>query len=462
MAELTTLFPQAILFLFLIPFFQVSFATSSKPTTGLSMRLIRRDSLFQGNLTKSQRIKTLLQLSNLNESASDMDDIHLPTSRVRETFLYVVETNLGTPGLPVKLIMDTGGNLIWTQCRPCQNCFPQTVPIYDSQASPTYHKLPCSHELCQGDYRRFDCVENECVYDIRYGVVTSPNSPRTKGVASFESFQFTIDDVHGTRVVDDMIFGCSNDNTNFEFSGGQVSGILGLSLAPDSLGSQLAKKGVANYRFSYCLAPFHDETVQHGVLRFGDDIRIPAGNIQTTNFVVTTGRYPYFMELLDISVGFHLMGFQELPDMFLIREDGAAGGCLIDSGFIIGTIDQRTPGRNAYKEVMQVFQAYYESQGLRRIIGKVVENLPLCFRKKRGFKNFLTMTYHFNGGDYVLDGKYVHYFNEEDKYFCVALRPSTRTIIGAWHQQNMRLIYNMNIGALQWVTENCANDHQIP
>ncbi|XWS51912.1 hypothetical protein CRYUN_Cryun11dG0022500 [Craigia yunnanensis] len=273
MAEIP-LFPKAILFLFLVAFFQVSCATS-KPT--------------------------------------DIDNIHLPIDRVPETFLYVVETKLGSQLHPVKLVMDTGSGLIWTQCKPCIKCFRQKVPIYDSQTSTSYHKLPCTHELCQGDNRRYKCYNNECVYNIRYGVASRPNSPRTKGVASFESFQFPVDNVH-TRVIDDMIFGCSFDNQNFDFSNGQISGILGLSLAPDALASQLAKKDIIDHRFSYCLVPFHDEFVRPSVPK-------------------TQG----------------------------------SGGCLID---------QNTLGRNAYKEVMAAFQAYYDSRNFQRM-GKVVESLPV-------------------------------------------------------------------------------------
>ncbi|XP_022717681.1 aspartic proteinase nepenthesin-2-like [Durio zibethinus] len=459
------LFPKAIPFLFFIALFQVSFATSKR--TGLSMRLIRTDSLYPGNFTGAERIKRLIQLSEArahyldsdlspNKSA-DLDNVHLPIGRVPETYLYVVEIKIGSQLHPVKLLMDTGSGLIWTQCKPCVKCFRQKVPIYDSRASTSYHKLPCTHELCQGDNRRYRCYHNKCLYNIRYGVDSRSNSPRTRGIASFESFQFPVDNVQ-TRIIEDMIFGCSFDNQNFDFSNGQVSGILGLSLAPDALASQLARKGIILNRFSYCLVPFDDELVRPSVLRFGDDIPQPVGNLQTTEFLVNAGHYHYHMELLDISVGWHRLGFQLQPDIFRVRQDGT-GGCLIDSGFLISTIDQNTTGRNAYKEVMAVFKAYYDSRNFQRM-GKVIESLNLCYRSKPGFQDYLTMTLHFNGADYHIDGKYMHYFSEEG-YFCVALNPSSKTILGSWQQQNMRIIYNMNVGGLQWVTETCANANNL-
>ncbi|XP_007020972.2 PREDICTED: aspartic proteinase nepenthesin-2 [Theobroma cacao] len=455
-------FSKAMLFLCLIAFFQVSFATS-KPT-GLSMKLIRRDSLYPGNLTKVERIKRLLQLSEFRaqyldsvlrpNATADLDTVRVPIGRVPDNHLYVVELKIGSRLHPVKLLMDTGSGLIWTQCRPCKKCFRQQLPMYDSRTSTSYHKLPCTHPLCQGDHKRYKCYNNECVYSVRYGVDSRPNPPTTKGVASFESFQFPVDNIH-TRVIDDMVFGCSKDNQNFDFSNGEISGILGLSLAPDSLATQFASKGITSYRFSYCLVPFSDELVRPSVLRFGDDIPPPVGNLQTTQ-ILPNGFYHYHLELLDISVGWYRLGFQEQPGIFRVREDGS-GGCLIDSGSLISTIDQNTIGRNAYKAVMRAFQAYYDSNNFQRI-GKVVESLPLCYRSKPGFKDYMTMTLHFNGADYDIDGKYMHYFSEEDGFFCVALRPASRTILGSWQQQNMRIIINMDVAGLQWVTETCADD----
>ncbi|MBA0733760.1 hypothetical protein Gogos_017740 [Gossypium gossypioides] len=92
----------------------------------------------------------------------------------------------------------------------------------------SYSKLPCTHELCQGENSWFRCHNNECVYCTRYGARSWPNSLRTKGVASFEAFQFPIDTVH-TTMINDMIFRHSNDNLNIDFANGQISRILGLS-----------------------------------------------------------------------------------------------------------------------------------------------------------------------------------------------------------------------------------------
>ncbi|MBA0550155.1 hypothetical protein Golob_021125 [Gossypium lobatum] len=116
-----------------------------------------------------------------------------------------------------------------------------------------------------------------------------------------------------------MIFGCSNDNPNIDFANGQISGILGLSRGPDGLASQLAKRGIIENRFSYCLVPFHDVLRQPSILRFGDHIPLPVGNLQYTDFILYPGRNHYYVELQD-----------------------GLGGSLIDSGTVVSTIDENT------------------------------------------------------------------------------------------------------------------------
>ncbi|TYH87007.1 hypothetical protein ES332_D01G084800v1 [Gossypium tomentosum] len=421
--------------LFFIASFQASSATS-KPT-GLSMKLIRRDLLFPGNLTTFQRIRRLVQLSvraqnfDFFPSRNQSEDnvlVRLPIGRVPESYAYVVEFKIGSQFHPVKLLMVTGSSLIWTQCEPCIQCYPQKVPIYDSRTSTSYSKLPCTHELCQGENNRFRCYNNECVYNIQYGATSRRNSPRTK-------------------VINDMIFGCSNDNPNIDFANGQISGILGLSRGPDGLASQLAKRGIIENRFSYCLVPFHDVLKQSTILRFGDYIPLPVGNLQYTDFILYPGRNHYYVELLDISVGFQKKGFQSIPGMFELRQDGL-GGSLIDSGTVLST-DENTIGRNAYKEVMAEFQAYYDKKNFRRKVGQVEEKFELCYYNKAGFRDFMENICT-TSPTRKRKGKGIfmwHCLNHQ------------KTILGAWQQQNMRIIYDMNGGGFQWITETCANNH---
>ncbi|MBA0550164.1 hypothetical protein Golob_021133 [Gossypium lobatum] len=103
-------------------------------------------------------------------------------------------------------------------------------------------------------------------------------------------------------MINDMIFGCSNDNSDTGFENSQISRILGLSRRLDGLTSQLAKRGIIQNRFSYYLVPFHDELERPSIPRFRDNIPRPVENLRSTPFV-NIDRNLYYVELLDISVG---------------------------------------------------------------------------------------------------------------------------------------------------------------
>ncbi|XP_004297903.1 PREDICTED: aspartic proteinase nepenthesin-2-like [Fragaria vesca subsp. vesca] len=320
----------------------------------------------------------------------------------------MVQVGVGTPATGVFLLLDTGGGLIWTQCLPCLNCYPQRTPMFDSSKSSTYQKLPCSHPFCQGDHPLYQCVSNECVYNINYGGGAS-----TAGIASIETFTFPVDTATTVRL-GPVVFGCSKYTKNVQFAkGGAISGILGLSLSPDSLASQLG--AVTQKRFSYCLVPFTQAQQAPSLVRFGDDIPHPSSNIQITPFVPTPGSHYFQLNLLDISVGFNKLGLP--PGTFAVAPDGS-GGCIIDSGALIPQINQNVVGGiNAYRKVMFAFQSFYNSfQQLTRI-GKVPQGFALCYKYPPDFNQFTTMTYHFEDADYTVDSKYVNFYDEQGGYF---------------------------------------------
>ncbi|XP_018810196.2 aspartic proteinase nepenthesin-2-like [Juglans regia] len=400
---------------------------------GLSLKIIPRDCpespLYAENLT-------LLSYQPL--------EIRL--RMLAEEIFFVVQVGIGTPEKHMFLVVDTGAGLIWTQCEPCINCYPQAYPIYDSTASISYRKLPCSHPLCQGDSALYQCLNGECVYHYGYG-----SGEATKGIASLDTFEILVGDQTTTEFIPDVIFGCSKESNFPQFAkNGVISGILGLNLSPDSLVNQLFDD--EDRRFSHCFLPFPDAMISPSFLKFGNDIPPPPANIQTTPFVTPPGKYHYNLNLLDISVGTHRIGFH--PDTFKIQQDGS-GGFIIDSGTLFTHIDENTLGIDAFYVVMTAFQYYYDSFSQLQRIGPPLEGFALCYLYQPDFEEFATMTYHFEGGDYFVDSKYVNYYAEEG-YFCVAMTEGNgNSVLGAWHQQNMRITYDVNGGALHFASEIC-------
>ena len=152
---------------------------SVQALNGLRMDLVHIDSLLFPNITSTERLKRAvqrsqerlekLQIMSAGKLHSDYEtnDIQSPVSAGSGEFL--IQMAIGTPVLSFSAIIDTGSDLIWTQCKPCTDCYQQPTPMYDPSLSSTYSTLPCTNSICQPP-PIFSCGNNGvCNYNYTYG-----------------------------------------------------------------------------------------------------------------------------------------------------------------------------------------------------------------------------------------------------------------------------------------------------
>ncbi|XP_078165518.1 aspartic proteinase nepenthesin-1-like [Carex rostrata] len=89
-----------------------------------------------------RKIHHLPRHSTKHESSAETN-VHVGSGE------YVMDIAIGTPSLTFPAIIDTGSDLIWTQCKPCGRCFSQPTLIFDPSTSSTYKRLPCTAKLCK-------------------------------------------------------------------------------------------------------------------------------------------------------------------------------------------------------------------------------------------------------------------------------------------------------------------------
>jgi hypothetical protein len=69
-----------------------------------------------------------------------------------EQLEYAMTLYLGTPAQNFVLIVDTGSDLVWVQCKPCtspNNCYPEADPFFDPSASSSYLPVSCNNtKIC--------------------------------------------------------------------------------------------------------------------------------------------------------------------------------------------------------------------------------------------------------------------------------------------------------------------------
>ncbi|CAL5038237.1 unnamed protein product [Urochloa decumbens] len=284
---------------------------------------------------------------------------------------YVVTVGLGTPAVSQTLLMDTGSDLSWVQCAPCNStaCYPQKDPLFDPAKSSTYALIPCHTDACRNlAADGTGCTsgsDTQCGFAIKYG-----DGSHTSGVYSDETLTLA-----PGVTVKDFRFGCARDQDG---SNDKYDGLVGLGGAPVSLVSQTSS--VYGGAFSYCLPARNSEAGVAGkqldippvALATSKGLIIDSGTIITelpttaytalrTAFRSAMSAYPLLPPNEDLDTCYNLTGFSNVtvPTVALSFEGGVTmdldvpngillDGCLafqdagLDDPGILGNVNQRT------------------------------------------------------------------------------------------------------------------------
>ncbi|GJN32552.1 hypothetical protein PR202_gb21066 [Eleusine coracana subsp. coracana] len=358
------------------------------------------------------------------------------------TATYLVDLAIGTPPLALTAVLDTGSDLIWTQCdAPCRRCFPQPSPLYAPARSATYANLSCGSALCDHALpgsTRCSASKLSCAYYYSYGDGTS-----TDGVLATETFTFGSG---ATTVVYGVAFGCGTDNL-----GGtdNSSGLVGLGRGPLSLPAQL---GVT--RFSYCFTPFHDTTKSSPLFLGSSATLSPAA--RSTPFIPSPAAVPrrssyYYLSLEGITVGDTLLPID--PAVFRLTASGR-GGLIIDSGTTFTALEERAFVVFARAIAAQVALPLAAPAGSHM-------GLSLCFAAPEGkgpdAVRVPRVVFHFDGADMELPRETVVVEDRAAGVACIGMVSARgMSVLGSMQQQNMHILYDIEGGVLSFEPANCG------
>ncbi|KAL3630538.1 hypothetical protein CASFOL_023522 [Castilleja foliolosa] len=340
---------------------------------------------------------------------------------------YLMSFSIGSPTKsPVTAIMDTGSDLIWTQCKLCNPCINQSTPIFDPKNSHSYSKLNCLTKLCKALPSNCD-RNNYCNYRYGYG----GNMSTTRGSLATDTFTF------GEKVFPKIGFGCGLDNVgNFLNS----SGIVGLGRGALSLVSQLNQP-----RFSYCLPTLGSGKT--GTLMMGCRATNPPGvHVNTTPLIKNPyDTTSYYLSLQGITIGRTRLRIDN--STFAIRKDGS-GGLVIDSGATLTYLEE-----SAFKQVKNELKR--QLVGLKTVNGSDI-GLDVCFNiTSRDLKRvkFPVVVFHFENG-VNLELKQENYFlNIDEEGVGCLMMVATRgfSTLGNFQQQNTLVVYDLAKGTLSFL-----------
>jgi Xylanase inhibitor N-terminal/Xylanase inhibitor C-terminal len=343
---------------------------------------------------------------------------------------FVMDIAIGTPSLSFPAILDTGSDLVWTQCRPCERCFNQSTTIFDPSASSTYKILPCTANLCKA-LPHFKCGVNNTSCQYQYGY-----ADKTSTAGNLSSETFTL----GSTKVNNIAFGCATNNTD---GFPESSGLVGLGRDSLSLVSQLGFK-----KFSYCFASLDEK--KKSPMFFGSlaylNQSVATGPTQST-LLVQSRQNPsfYYLSLLGITVGTTKL---DIPSTtFALKTDGS-GGTVIDSGTTVTFL--QTAGYNVVKNA-------FISQIKLPIVNGSRVGADLCFSiPSNSSFDLPKFILHFDGAD--LDLPDINYFigDPDVGLLCLTVMPSPdMSILGNMLQQNFFTIYDIGENKLSFIPTQC-------
>ncbi|KAI3867187.1 hypothetical protein MKX03_009059 [Papaver bracteatum] len=251
-----------------------------------------------------------LSSSTYSSMSSNHDDDTISTSLSAIGIEFVMNISLGTPPLNVFAIADTGSDLTWVQCKPCENCYKQDSPLFDPKTSSTYKD------------DRYTCENTLCQYLVRYG-----DGSYSNGNLAFETLTF--DSTSGRSIqLPNIAFGCGHNTARGNFNE-KGSGLIGLGGGVLSLISQLGSK--IDSKFSYCLVPSHDVSSK---FIFGSNAEMTGKDVLSTPLLSNPFEKTfYYLALEAISVNENKVPFisntSSTKDTEAFQEDNYI---IIDSG----------------------------------------------------------------------------------------------------------------------------------
>ncbi|MQL99838.1 hypothetical protein Taro_032570 [Colocasia esculenta] len=337
---------------------------------------------------------------------------------------YVVTFGLGTPTRSQTVVMDTGSDVCWVQCRPClRSCYRQQEPVFNPSTSSTYRKIPCASATCKKQVYGGSCSGRYCAYSVHYG-----DNSSTAGFLSADKLTVT-----PTNVFPSFVFGCGQNNQGLF---GRAAGLFGLARSPYSLVSQTASR--FGNAFSYCL-PQSNSGI--GQLRLGRSSARSA--LYTPMLTNRLAPVFYFLDLIGISVGGVRLAVP--PTVF------RAGGTIIDSGTVI----TRLPPA-AYAALRLAFRSGMSQYPL----AQPVSLLDTCY----DFTSYSNVqhplvTLHFRGVDLKLRSAGVFYFLDISRV-CLAFAGNTDPrdvgIIGNTQQRTLEVIYDVGAQRIGFAAGTCG------
>ncbi|XP_047964563.1 aspartic proteinase CDR1-like [Salvia hispanica] len=426
-------------FLCSILLYSLCLTYSVESTGDLTFDFIHRDSRhspsYDPSITRFQRLRqavdrSLSRKSLLTALRSKSSGESITAPIIPSDYEYLMKIKIGTPPAEQVAIADTGSDLTWTQCKPCTECFNQSLPLFDPSQSSSYRPVPCDSPQCTESGSSPSCGD-ACQYHVLYG-----DGSYSVGELATEILTFD-----GDVSFPNFSFGCGFNNVG-SFSDG--SGIVGLGGGSISIVNQLNDS--VGGKFSYCL-PLQDSNATSKI-SFGSSAVVAGPGVVSTPLVKKSPPEDtfYYLTLEGLSVGLDRIANAE-PELLPSLETNE-GNIIIDSGTTLSILPDEI-----YNRVEAMLEGAVEGERVEA----PGDPFRMCYKKEDGFSS-PPVTAHFKNASVVLAEEGV-FLEVEEGIVCLTLVPSEGDvcIFGNLHQMNYQIGFDLVEEQLNFLPTDCSN-----
>ncbi|CAA7016254.1 unnamed protein product [Microthlaspi erraticum] len=299
---------------------------------------------------------------------------------------YFTEVSVGTPAKKFRVVVDTGSELTWVNCR-FHGKGKEKVEnrsVFRAEESSSFRKVGCLTQTCKVDLMNLFSLSScptpstPCSYDYRYA-----DGSTAQGVFARETF--TVNLTNGRKRRLRNLIGCSNSFTGESFRG--ADGVLGLAFSDYSFTSRAVD--LFGGRFSYCLVDHLSHKNVSNYLIFGSSPTSTKTTAAARTAPLNLDLIPpfYAIDIVGISLGDKML---DIPAQ--VWDGTAGGGTILDSGTSLTFLADA-----AYTIVVEALER--SLVGFKRV---KPEGVPIeyCFSSTSGFdeSKLPQLTFHFKGG----------------------------------------------------------------
>ncbi|KAL9665358.1 hypothetical protein QQ045_020777 [Rhodiola kirilowii] len=274
---------------------------------------------------------------------------------------YLVTINLGSPPQLLKLVADTGSDLVWTKCSACRNCtdhlnHPHNTAFLARKSSSfrPYHcydsqcRLVPHPEISQTNtlsLRAAVCNRTRRHSPCRYSYTYADGS-ETAGFFSTEKTHLNLNSGELSEL-GNLSFGCAFHLAGPSVTGGSFNGaqgVLGLGRGPISFSTQMGRK-FGNI-FSYCLMDYTLSPPPTSFLTIGS---LQNDSVLSFTPLITNPLSPTFYYITIRHVYINKSKLRIDPLVWKLNRFGN-GGSVLDSGTTLSFVP-----KPAYDAILSAF-----------------------------------------------------------------------------------------------------------